>query len=212
MWCPHRARRANLGVAATNPPSCKQPMKKTALVLMFSAAAIGHAGAGEATLEGQRVAQMNQPAPPSPSGVSCMPIGLTAGGELVFPWECREIIERERGPVSADITAAPKEPAKTPAPTEPAAREPAAKAATVDDAGSKDQSAPRNTDPEQVGTIPDSAPLPPNAAATVGPSDRRSHAKRSAGRRPTDSKGPGSPAQPTATARSNRVARVPPAQ
>ena len=133
------------GIAANNPPSCNQPMKKAALVLMFSAVAICEADAGETILRNVHVAQMNQPTPPSSSGVSCMPIGLTARGELVFPWECREIIERERGPVSADISAAPKDPAKTPALTEPPA-------------ASKDQPASRNTEPEQVGTIPDTAP------------------------------------------------------
>jgi hypothetical protein len=30
----------------------------------------------------------------------CMPIGLTARGDLVFPMQCRELIERERGPVA----------------------------------------------------------------------------------------------------------------
>ena len=29
----------------------------------------------------------------------CMPIGLTARGDMVFPMQCRELIERERGPV-----------------------------------------------------------------------------------------------------------------
>ena len=33
-----------------------------------------------------------------PAG-GCMPIGLTARGDLVFPMQCRELIERERGPV-----------------------------------------------------------------------------------------------------------------
>jgi hypothetical protein len=27
----------------------------------------------------------------------CMPIGLTASGEIVFPIQCRELIERQRG-------------------------------------------------------------------------------------------------------------------
>ncbi len=31
----------------------------------------------------------------------CMPIGLTARGDMVFPMQCREVIERERGPVPA---------------------------------------------------------------------------------------------------------------
>jgi hypothetical protein len=37
-----------------------------------------------------------------PDGVpagGCMPIGLTARGDLVFPMQCRELIERERGPI-----------------------------------------------------------------------------------------------------------------
>jgi hypothetical protein len=33
-----------------------------------------------------------------PSG-ACMPIGLTASGEIVFPIQCKEFIERQRGPV-----------------------------------------------------------------------------------------------------------------
>ena len=33
-----------------------------------------------------------------PAG-GCMPIGLTARGDLVFPMQCRELIERERGPI-----------------------------------------------------------------------------------------------------------------
>jgi len=33
-----------------------------------------------------------------PAG-GCMPIGLTARGDLVIPMQCRELIERERGPI-----------------------------------------------------------------------------------------------------------------
>jgi hypothetical protein len=35
-----------------------------------------------------------------PSG-GCMPIGLTAKGELVFPMQCQELLERYRGPVAS---------------------------------------------------------------------------------------------------------------
>ena len=35
-----------------------------------------------------------------------MPIGLTARGDLVFPLQCRELIERERGPISERQTRA----------------------------------------------------------------------------------------------------------
>src|ERR1700716_4110133 len=40
-----------------------------------------------------------------PAG-GCMPIGLTARGDLVFPMQCRELIERERGPISEEQTRA----------------------------------------------------------------------------------------------------------
>src|SRR6202035_2476739 len=44
-----------------------------------------------------------------PAG-GCMPIGLTARGDLVFPMQCRELIGRERVPLpegeTADIRAA----------------------------------------------------------------------------------------------------------
>jgi hypothetical protein len=33
----------------------------------------------------------------------CTPIGLTARGDLVFPMQCRELIERERGPVQDQV-------------------------------------------------------------------------------------------------------------
>ena len=69
---------------------------------MLFVAALGDAGAGEMVLRNQQVAQAA-----SPNG-SCMPIGVTAAGELVFPWECREVIERERGPVSLDLSMPPK--------------------------------------------------------------------------------------------------------
>jgi hypothetical protein len=38
-----------------------------------------------------------------PTG-GCMPIGLTASGEMVFPLQCRELIERQRGPVAVAST------------------------------------------------------------------------------------------------------------
>ena len=38
-----------------------------------------------------------------PAG-GCMPIGLTAGGEMVFPLQCRSLLEAQRGPVVASNT------------------------------------------------------------------------------------------------------------
>jgi hypothetical protein len=46
-----------------------------------------------------------------PTG-GCMPIGLTADGEMVFPLQCRELIEHQRGPVAASP------PAQGPAPSQ----------------------------------------------------------------------------------------------
>ena len=43
----------------------------------------------------------------------CMPIGLTAKGEMVFPLQCREVIEHQRGPVAVASTP-PVQPASAP--------------------------------------------------------------------------------------------------
>jgi len=47
--------------------------------------------------------------PPDKDGVppgGCMPIGLTASGEIVFPFACRALIERQRGAVDQQKPAA----------------------------------------------------------------------------------------------------------
>ena len=47
--------------------------------------------------------------PPDKDGVppgGCMPIGLTASGEIVFPFACRALIERQRGIVDQQNPAA----------------------------------------------------------------------------------------------------------
>jgi hypothetical protein len=217
-------------------------MKKTGLVLLLTVAAICGAHAEEMILRSPRFAQMDKPAQANSSaassssassslgssaqgsssqanssGGSCMPIGLTAGGELVFPWDCRAIIERERGPISTDISTLLKNAAKDPAPSAPVAREPVAakaaaldNAAAVDDAATKDQAS-RNADVEHVATIPDTAAAPPvQPPAAMGPLDRRHLlGKRLAIRARADIKGPRAPIQPPA-ARPVRESRVPP--
>lgn len=214
--------------------SCKSTMKKTGLVLLLTGAAICDAHAEEMSLRNLRFAQMDKPAQANSSpassplgssaqgsssqanssGGSCMPIGLTAGGELVFPWDCRAIIERERGPISTDISTLVKNAAKDPAPSAPVAREPVAaavdRAAAVDDAATKDHAS-RNADVEHVATIPDTAAAPPAPPpAAMGPLDRRHLlGKRLAVRARTDIKGPRAPIQPPA-ARPVRESRVPP--
>src|SRR5450755_4045423 len=53
----------------------------------------------------------------------CMPIGLTARGDLVFPMQCRELIERERGPVPEQ---------QLPIPEQRTQQEPSAKATSAE--------------------------------------------------------------------------------
>jgi hypothetical protein len=58
-----------------------------------------------------------------PSG-GCMPIGLTAKGELVFPMQCQELLERHRGPVASQDPV-PTNSTPSPVPKERQAAEPA---------------------------------------------------------------------------------------
>jgi hypothetical protein len=61
----------------------------------------------------------------------CMPIGLTARGDLVFPMQCRELIERERGPVPEQQLHVPLQSSRQePAKATPAERDVAATAQT----------------------------------------------------------------------------------
>ena len=48
---------------------------------------------------------VNEDVPPG----GCMPIGLTASGEIVFPIQCKEFIERHRGPAAEQKPAAAEE-------------------------------------------------------------------------------------------------------
>jgi hypothetical protein len=188
----------------SNPSKTVKTMRVPGLVLMLSVVALGDAGAGEAIQRDQQLAQMDQPKPASSSSGNCMPIGLTARGELVFPWDCREIIERERGPVSIDLSAPPK----ASAPSLPVASEPARKAAAANDPAPKEQPASQSAEPEHVATIPDTAASPPSASTVAQPADRRLQGKRLTSRRSGDPKTARSPAQPAATP-SNRQSRFP---
>src|SRR5690242_20816926 len=63
-------------------------MKLAALVAVLAVVSLPDARAEEASAK---------------TAGSCMPIGLTASGEVVFPWDCRAIIEKQRGPVSVNV-------------------------------------------------------------------------------------------------------------
>src|SRR5258705_13217365 len=56
----------------------------------------------------------------------CMPIGMTTAGEIVFPIQCKEFIERHRGAAGGDKPAAEPKPGAGPAKPAAAEEKPAA--------------------------------------------------------------------------------------
>jgi hypothetical protein len=82
-------------------------MKLAALVVVLAVVSLPDARAEEASAK---------------TAGSCMPIGLTASGEVVFPWDCRAIIEKQRGPVSVNVPP----PSADPSTRDQAAEKPAA--------------------------------------------------------------------------------------
>jgi hypothetical protein len=80
-------------------------------------------GAEQASATKLRVAQADQPKQDDIPPGGCTPIGLTARGDIVFPWQCRDLIEKQRGPISEEVpVAAPSvaAPSVTPSPVAPA--------------------------------------------------------------------------------------------
>jgi hypothetical protein len=84
-------------------------------------------------MSGEAFAQTTDTAKPSPAPAEpsvkedvqpggCMPIGLTASGEIVFPIQCKEFIERQRGKAVEQKPAAleekPAQAAKSASPVE----------------------------------------------------------------------------------------------
>jgi hypothetical protein len=59
-----------------------------------------------------------------PTG-SCTPIGVTASGKLVFPMQCKELLERHRGPVDSQLPVPTNPREESAAPKERQAAEPA---------------------------------------------------------------------------------------
>src|SRR4030081_1012345 len=67
-------------------------------ILVVATAAIAQTSSEPAECDQRSTRAERSPADKVPAG-GCMPIGLTARGDLVFPMQCRELIERERGPI-----------------------------------------------------------------------------------------------------------------
>ena len=96
---------------------------------------------------------VNDDVPPG----GCMPIGMTTAGEIVFPIQCKEFIERHRGAAVEEKPAAEQKPAAIeakPAAAEakPAAVEPKPAAVEEKPAAVEQKSAPRQS--ESVEHVP----------------------------------------------------------
>jgi len=78
-------------------------MKLATLILTMSVVSFSAVHAENASLRSFQFAQAGPSrAEHQPAG-ACTPIGLTANGDIVFPWECRETIEKQRGPISINL-------------------------------------------------------------------------------------------------------------
>lgn len=94
-------------------------------ISLVGTAAMAQTRSEPAKLDQRNTQPEGAPADRVPAG-GCMPIGLTARGDLVFPLQCRELIERERGPISEEQTRAAQqklESASQPIPKMPATRQ-----------------------------------------------------------------------------------------
>lgn len=137
-------------------------MKLATLVLTLSAVSLSASRADDASVRSLQFAQMTQSKPEHQPTGACTPIGLTANGDIVFPWECREIIEKQRGPVTVNVPTVPSNPPSKDNPASPNARP-------------EEAVAPLEPAPPMVATTGDHAASPPdaNAALTAKPLSHR---------------------------------------
>ena len=78
-------------------------MKLATLILTISVTTLCAAHAEDASLQSLQLTQASHSKSERQSSGACTPIGLTANGDIVFPWECRETIEKQRGPISVSL-------------------------------------------------------------------------------------------------------------
>jgi hypothetical protein len=91
-------------------------MKLATLILTMSVASLSAAQAEDASIRSLQSGPSQTEHQPAGA---CTPIGLTANGDIVFPWECRETIEKQRGPISVSLPNPSNEPpshAQSPSP------------------------------------------------------------------------------------------------
>jgi hypothetical protein len=74
------------------------------VALLFCNGALAEGGGATSSGSGQGSVRTEAPKTDNVPTGGCMPIGLTARGELVFPMQCRELLDRERGAAPDDLT------------------------------------------------------------------------------------------------------------
>jgi hypothetical protein len=82
------------------------------LVLLLVTTALAQTNSDAAKPASEPAIETDLPKIDSVPPGGCMPIGLTARGDLVFPMQCRELLERQRGPLSEEHPA-PDQPVQT---------------------------------------------------------------------------------------------------
>jgi hypothetical protein len=63
-----------------------------------------------------------EPVAKDPPAGGCMPIGITASGEIVFPLPCREFIEQHKTSSAKPVDTTPRSEAPMPEPVKPSAK------------------------------------------------------------------------------------------
>jgi hypothetical protein len=129
-------------------------MKLATLVLILCAVSLSASRADDASVRSLQFAQTTPSKPEHQPTGACTPIGLTANGDIVFPWECREIIEKQRGPVTVNVPTVPSDPPSKDSPASPNARP-------------EEAVAPPDAAQPMVATAGDHASSPPDANATL---------------------------------------------
>src|SRR4051794_20376498 len=147
-------------------------MKLASLIVMISVAPFSAALAQDAFIQGLQFAQAGPSKSEHQPAGACTPIGLTANGDIVFPWECRETIEKQRGPISVSLPTPSSNPSSHEQSPSPQEQTPLA------DVRREDTVATVATAPPKMEEAAEGAGVPPATNAAVAPAKPRLLAKR----------------------------------
>jgi hypothetical protein len=136
-------------------------MKLASSILMMSVAALSTAGAEDLNMRDLRLAQAGPSRSEHQPAGACTPIGLTANGDIVFPWECRETIEKQRGPISVSLPTPSNDPPSRDQTSSPDARKGDTEAAAATLQPKVDEPARRSEALPEVSAVP--APAKPRS-------------------------------------------------